>query len=76
MVTYHKTKFLKVPLDWANECVDSSPSMKPTRNQIACTVRDALQSQHEYFIQLVKGTLGHSQETARILEQLGNTPKS
>ncbi len=76
MVTYHKTKFLKIPLDWANECVDSSPTRKPTRSQIACTVKDALQSQHEYFIQLVKEALGGGPQEKLILEKLGNTPKS
>ncbi len=72
--------FDKTPLDWANECVDSSPTMKPTRNQIACTVRDALQSQHEYVVQLVKeamdeGPIGN-QRAQLILDRLGNTPKS
>ncbi len=68
--------FTKIPLDWANECIASSPTMKPTRDQISCTVRDALQSQHTYFVRLIKATLGYGPEAMRILEALGNTPKS
>ncbi len=72
--------FDKIPLDWANECVASSPTMKPTRNQIACTVRDALQSQHEHVVQLVKETMDEglvgNQRAHLILDRLGNTPKS